>query len=464
MSTPMEIIVPEIEEIVNFYTPELVEEIARETGFVQRESKLGGVEFLGVMTQGLYARADASLNQMAAMIKDINPEAEISAPGLHQRINESGVAFLEKMLSKALELSACGLIDESVPELLESFEKVHILDSTHITLPEELSSIWKGSGGDASESGMKLQLMLDHKSGKYESIVTMDSITPDRSYIDEAVKRIKAGELLIYDLGYSKQEAMMDISERGGYFLSRLDHRLGLYKQAEDGSLEKFDLVKELRKALASGIGFCQFEVWLSKGGRQLKIRLIAEKMPDDVANERRRKARKTAKKKGREPTKKHMFLLGWGLYITNVEEEQLEARAVSLLYRLRWQIELVFKSWKSYHGLTEVRGQRPERIECFMYGRLIMMVVMAFLFGSIRRHLWNTRKREASFLKVIRHFQVKAGKALSLMADSAAFAGFLLTEFLEACRLCMMDLGKRLSTAQKLRIASTYLDSFTLA
>ena len=288
--------------------------------------------------------------------------------------------------------------------------------------------------------------MLDYKSGKYESIVTTNGITPDQSYIDEAVKQINAGDLLIADLGYSKQEAMIDISERGGYFLSRLNHRIGLYKQAEDESLEKFDLVAELKKATALGIGFCEFEVWLSKDDRRLKIRLIAEKMPDDVSNERRRKARKTAKKKGRNPTKKHMFLLGWGLYITNVEAERLKAESVSLLYSLRWQIELVFKSWKSYHGLTQVRGKRPERIECFIYGRLIMMVIVAFLSGSIRRYLWNTKKREISFLKVVRHFQVKAYKALTL---------FLLTEFLEACRLCMMDLRKRLSTAQKLRMAA---------
>jgi hypothetical protein len=98
----MEIIVPEIEEIVNFYMPELVEDIARETGFVQRESKLGGVEFLGLMTEGLYSQPDASLNQMVAMIKDINPAVEISASGLHQRINESGVEFLERMLSESV--------------------------------------------------------------------------------------------------------------------------------------------------------------------------------------------------------------------------------------------------------------------------------------------------------------------------------------------------------------------------
>ncbi len=58
----MKTIIPEISEIVNFYSPELIEQIARETGFVQRESKLGGVEFLALMTQGLYAHPDATMS------------------------------------------------------------------------------------------------------------------------------------------------------------------------------------------------------------------------------------------------------------------------------------------------------------------------------------------------------------------------------------------------------------------
>jgi len=53
MSTPTETIIPEIDEIVNFFTPELVEQIAEDLGFVQRESTLGGIEFLSIMTYGL---------------------------------------------------------------------------------------------------------------------------------------------------------------------------------------------------------------------------------------------------------------------------------------------------------------------------------------------------------------------------------------------------------------------------
>ena len=450
----MQTIIPEIDEIVNYYSPERIEEIARETGFVQRASKLGGMEFLALMTQGLYAQPDATLNQMSGMLKDINPQLEISGSGLQQRMVGNGREFLKRMLSEALNLSVGMSIDESIPELLQEFGKAHLLDSTQISLPENLSTRWSGSGGCASAAGMKLQLMLDYNSGQYEEIVIDEGISADQSYIKQAVQLICPGELLIYDLGYFDTNSMIDLAERGAYFLSRFNHRAGLYQEKEDGRWEKFQLEKELKKAFRKGESFCEFDVWLLKDDRHLKVRLIADRAPKQVANERRRKAKKRAKKKERQLTKKHLYLMNWSLYITNAETERLPAKAVSLVYRLRWYIELVFKSWKSYHGLAQVRGKREERIECFIYGRLIMIVIMTFLFGSIKRHLWSTRGREASLLKVVRHFQVKAYKALSVIMDSESLASFLFTEFLEACRLCMMDSRKRLTTDQKLRMA----------
>jgi hypothetical protein len=234
MSTPTEIIIPEIDEIVKFFTPELVEQIAKDMDFVQRESTLGGIEFLSIMTYGLFSQPDGSLNQMVAMLKDINESLEISASGIHQRINQTGVRFLQEMLSKALELSSIKLIDESVPRLLEHFEKVHLLDSTQISLSDDLSEVWKGSGGDGSESAVKFQLLLDIKNGRYESIVLTDGLRPDQSYIDKAVELMSPKELLIDDLGYFKQEALLNIAEKQAYFLSRYNHRIGVYVLTDD--------------------------------------------------------------------------------------------------------------------------------------------------------------------------------------------------------------------------------------
>ena len=121
-------------------------------------------------------------------------------------------------------------------------------------------------------------------------------------------------------------------------------------------------------------------------------------------------------------------------------------------------KIEL-FKELKAVQELGDIRCEfevwfmKKERIECFIYGRLIMIVIMAFLSGSIRRRVWDTKRREVSFMKVIRHFQVKSFHFLRLITDPIGFGKFLFEEFLEACRLCKMDLRKRLSTAQKIRM-----------
>jgi hypothetical protein len=452
-----QLIIPEIDEIVNFYTPELVEKIAKQTGFVQRKSKLGGTEFLGVMTQGLFAKPNATLNQMSAMAKEIDPDLKISKQGFHQRLDKSGAAFLREMLSKALELSTAKLIDEEIPKLLGKFRKVHLLDSTYIPLSDNLSDVWRGSGGTGSKSGMKLQLMIEYKSGKYESIVTTTGVTPDQKYMEQAIKLIDSNELMIYDLGYSKQIYMIDISEKGGYFISRFNPQIILYRIADrmvegKDSLNKFNLEGELRRLDSRGIKFQEIELWMLKPGKSLKVRLIVKKVSESVLKERLKKAQRKAGKKKRKPTSKYLYLQSWDLYITNVEGDKIEAKEVILLYEIRWQVEIVFKSWKSYHGLEYVKGQKAERVECFMYGRLIMIVIMCFLFNSIHRNVWNTKKREVSLLKVIGHFQVKAYRILTFLSIPRALARYLVDEFSEACRHCLTDIRKRLTTAQKVR------------
>ena len=76
--------------------------------------------------------------------------------------------------------------------------------------------------------------------------------------------------------------------------------------------------------------------------------RLMAFRVPEPIVNERRRIAKKKAKKKGYTPSKAHLALLAWTLFITNVPPTIWQTATVSKVYPLRWQIELIFKSWKS--------------------------------------------------------------------------------------------------------------------
>lgn len=76
----------------------------------------------------------------------------------------------------------------------------------------------------------------------------------------------------------------------------------------------------------------------------RLPCRLIAVRLTEVTANRRRQKARENAVKHGRVASAEHLELLGWSLFVTNLTEEQLTWKEVIVLYRARWQIELLFK------------------------------------------------------------------------------------------------------------------------
>src|SRR3990172_5151726 len=85
------------QEIEKFFGQD-VERIARETGFVQRRSKLNGLVFLQAMVFGCIEHAVISLSQIAQACLDIG--VEISAQGIDERINESSVSYLSQIFAK----------------------------------------------------------------------------------------------------------------------------------------------------------------------------------------------------------------------------------------------------------------------------------------------------------------------------------------------------------------------------
>lgn len=91
----------------------------------------------------------------------------------------------------------------------------------------------------------------------------------------------------------------------------------------------------------------------------RLRCRLIAWRVPEEIANTRRRKIRATAKRKtGREPSEAALAACDWEFLVTNVGEDQLTFKEAIVLYRARWQIELLSKRWKSYGRIDELDGK----------------------------------------------------------------------------------------------------------
>lgn len=109
---------------------------------------------------------------------------------------------------------------------------------------------------------------------------------------------------------------------------------------------------------------------------QRLTGRLVAVRVPSQVAEERRRKLRAEAKDDGRTPSARQLALCDWVIFLTNVPSERLSVAEVLVLARARGQIELLFKLWKSYGRVDESRSAKPYRILCEVYAKLLIMLM----------------------------------------------------------------------------------------
>jgi hypothetical protein len=98
------------------------------------------------------------------------------------------------------------------------------------------------------------------------------------------------------------------------------------------------------------------------------------------VADARRHRLRAIARTKGRMVSARRLALAAWTMLVTNVPADRLSVREALVLGRARWQIELLFKLWKSHGRVDESRSLKPWRILCEGYAKLLAMVVQHWL------------------------------------------------------------------------------------
>jgi hypothetical protein len=189
-------------------------------------------------------------------------------------------------------------------------------------------------------------------------------------------------------------------------------------------------------------------------GARErVAARLIAVRMPEAVVNERRRRARKAARKRGYTPSHAHLTLLAWNLFITNVPGTVWTPATVCKAYPLRWQVELLFKSWKSYLQLATLPTKTATPTLCYLYGRLLLILLNYALCPALRATLWAQKRRELSVLKLVRHFQAVADQWLQRLFQSPlALRRFLHQVCATAQRLVAKASRNRRTSAQLLR------------
>jgi hypothetical protein len=253
--------------------------------------------------------------------------------------------------------------------LLEKFTAVRIGDSSSIALPDEWAGEFPGCGG-TSESGkaaLKLQVELDQINGELKVVLEAGRGSDAKSALMQTIP--EAGSLTIRDLGYFSLEWFTRLIAVEAFFISRLQPKT-MVLDREGVPLDLLDVLENYH-----GDKPLEIDVLLGKEER-VPCRLIALRTPEDAVATRRRKAYRKAQKEGRTPTAEHLAWLAYSVFITNGDSERLSWKEIVVLYRLRWQIELLFKLWKSHNLLAHAGNDSPEMRMAKFHARLIGAII----------------------------------------------------------------------------------------
>ena len=344
-------------------------------------------------------------------------EARISRVALHYRFSKEAAAFLLKCLQFVLQqkFSHIGAIDT---KLLRPFRHVLLVDSSSWDVSEHLRDVLPGSGGAASAANCKLQVVYDYKHGELRFLDVTAGTVPDNRYTDHLPGMLQKGDLLLVDQGYFKLVTLAEIVTKEAFFLTRFLVHTTLKDALTQAPI---DLAKHLSSLEGNA---CEMQVLMGGKKRpQVACRLIALRVSEQVANERRRRLKKEAKKKGRAVSKHNLRMCDWTLLITNVPQRWLPLEMVRALYTVRWQIELLFKQLKSILRVHRSDTSKENRLRCELYGKLIGAVLIHRIHAAETNRLWNTQRREVSMEKLYKRFQERAFTLFRILLSSVTEA-----------------------------------------
>ena len=396
-----------------------IDNYAIQTKFIQRikdpETTIDPVSFIEMIVRSHTTYDKPSLNTYCDTYNNITNK-NFSKNSIDKRINNKTISFIKSLIAKLInQTNKYKLESKSKPKLLSSFSKVYTFDSTAIELPEQLHEKYPGSGGSASKACMKLQTIYE----PIEQLITMMEITPfnmpDSKYpIDnkDILKNFEENSLLLMDLGYFNISLFKELTENNNYFISRYKSHVKIYNPEKPN--QELDLSKLLKSS--KNKTYIDIDVLLTK--EKYSLRMVIIPLSKKIANERKRKKKAEYKKKNKKLSKIMLQLLDYTIMITNIKDRKLtKTKDIYKIYKLRWSIELLFKTLKTHLNLDDFNGFREDRILFEIYGKLLSLL----LINCFNKPLYDNIY-EISIEKTVLFFKSYSDKLLSHIFNKKIF------------------------------------------
>ena len=347
------------------------DQAAHEAAFVRRRRKLSGASFAQALVFGWLDNPDATLEDLASAT-GLRGDP-LTAQALDERFTPQAADCLLRLLRRAVGRALSAPLGRA--GLLGRFRGIHVRDATVLSLPAALAGLYPGCGGrgqpESCQAALKVQVLWELRGGALQDL----SLAPGRqadNAAEQAAGPLPPGSLRLADLGFFDLEQLQALDRQKVYYVSRL--------QANTRVVDLLGRKWKLSVYLASRRSD-RVDQWVQLGsGRRLLCRLLAVRAPEAVAARRRQQVLEQATDHGRHASAERLAVCGWTVFVSNAPRWLLGLQEAWVLYRLRWQVELLFKLWKSQGKIDESRSGKAYRVLCEVYAKLLAVVVRHWL------------------------------------------------------------------------------------
>lgn len=258
------------------------------------------------------------------------------------------------------------------------FTDIHIMDSTEFVVSKKVASTFPGYGGEGKEAIIQIQFEYQLLGSKVTELAIGSALDSDPKAGMKNIDKISPQSLLIRDLGYFGPKAFKELTQKNLYFISRAKSHWNFYTK-EDGRMKQLTNAEIIQKLKDQKEKYLDMDVYVGAQERS-PVRLVANLLTQEQAAIRMKK-----KSANRKLGKDAMESIELNLFLTNVEREKCDTVTIYELYTLRWQIELIFKTWKSVMNIHKIHAMNATRLECIILVKLLWVMLNWTILNQIK-------------------------------------------------------------------------------
>lgn len=343
------------------WLPSNLDALAQETsGFRRRRGVRSALDLVRIALA--YALLDLSLRSVSTWMAThgLGDVSDVAVLGRLRR----GARFLEAIVAQMLTRQLWQAPTATLPY------RVRLVDATTVSAPGAEGTEWR------------LHVSYDAARGVVDGVTLTD--VHGGEHLERATPQ--AGEILVGDRGYAHAARIRTARARGAHVVIRLGHSAVPLTDRTGAPVDPLAFARRKRPRAGRPPRVEATDVYLRDDSERTDpLRLIVVRKTAEATHRERERIRREAGRKGKAVTDRSLAAAAFAFLLTSLPADEVDAVTIAELYRVRWQIELNFKRWKSLLALDALRAHDPDLARAYLYAKLIAALLADTLARAAR-------------------------------------------------------------------------------